>query len=622
MNKGIIPVLLLSAAVIFTVNLILFSYGQWLILPLAGAVLLLGSLSGFGSFLAWKFEIAAVGILEAAALGLMAATAYFYLLSYLKILNPLTIMAFFAISALLWLILLLDKKWRAKNLPTLKRFFTRPLSEFAVFVFPFFYAALPPSFYDSLVYHLGIPNLYLQSGGFVATPQFVYANTFIYYEIAMIPAVFIGEIVPRLFHFLLGALFIVAVADEAVERWGVRSRCKLILAVVSLPMTLFLLVTCKNDLPGAIFIFLAIRHYQRQNSKLSAVFWGFAVGIKYFNLLPLAIFLLLTAKPWKKGELKKFALFALIVLLAVTPLLLKNYRFAGNPFSPFLPNAFPSAFWDNDRLQRLQTDVGRMVHAPADVIRLPYALSFFNHGYGGMIGPFFLIFLPFLLLQPFKEKKWLLWALLVLATAPFFTGSLRFVYAAMVMLAIFSLQAYEGVPSRILGLVFFLVVTINFTMGFALLEKFYLGHYLLSGKTSSRQYIEHFFPAYPALAYINANTPPRAKILLAGEARNYYLHRPYQVSSALDYCILKKYLQQSRCSSEFVAAIQKDGFAYLLLNSSELQRLQKGYANLTAAEQDKLFAFLRSMEPLFRHGSTCLYAIDPPKDFQAADNVR
>ncbi len=615
MNKGVIPSLLLAAAATFTVNLLLFSYGQWLIVPLAGAVLLLVSIAGLGFFLARKFGIAAVGVLEAAALGLMATSAIFYLLSIFRVLRTPAVVAFFAGSLSLWLLLLRDRDWRAKNLATLKLFLTRPLSEFAVFAIPFFYAALPPSFFDSLVYHLGIPNLYLQSGGFIATPHFVYANTFIYYEIAMIPAVFIGGIVPRLFHFLLGTVFVLSVADEAVERWGVHSRLKLLLAAVSLPMSLFLLATCKNDLPGAMFIFLAIIHHQRQQHKLSAVFWGFAVGIKYFNLLPLALFLMLTVKPWKKDELKKFALFALILLLAVSPLLLKNFIYAGNPFSPFLAEIFPTASWDSARFQHLQADVGRMAHSFADAVRLPYALSFFIHGYGGMIGPFILVFLPFLLLHPFTGKKWLLWALLVMATAPFFTGSLRFVYAAIVVLVILSLRAYEAQAGKILDFIFVLLVTVNFTMGFALLEKFYLGHTLLSGQHDSRQYIEHFFPAYPAIAYINANTPRRARILMAGETRNYYLKRPYQVSSALDYCILNKYLADCRSSNDFTAALHRDGYSYLLINASELQRLQDGYAIMSIGEWDRLQALLDPMQPVFRHGSVSVYRISRPEGF-------
>ena len=609
MNKRIIRMLLLSAAVVFTVNLVLFSYGPWLVFPLFGALFLLLAVVGTGFFVAWKFNIAGAGILEAAALGLMATTGYFYLVSLFKILNVLAMAGFFVLAALLSLILLLDKNWRIANLPGLKHFFGRPLSEFAVFVFPLFYASLPPSFYDSLVYHLAIPNLYLQSGGFVATPQLVFANTFIYYEIALIPGVFLGDVVPRLFHFLLGALFILAVADEAVEHWGVKGRLNLVLVLVSLPMSLFLLVTCKNDLPGAFFIFLAIVHYRRQNSKLSALFWGFAVGIKYFNLLPLGVFLLLTITPWKKADLKKLAVMALIVFLVVSPLLLKNYHFSGNPFFPFFQKIFPAPFWDDGRQSLLQAEVGRIVRTPGDLVKLPYTLSFFAYGYGGLVGPFFLIFLPFLLLLPVAQKKWLLWALLVLAIAPFFTASLRFIYVIFVLLAVFSLQAYEAAGGKTLKTIFYLLIIVNFVMGFALLEKFYQAHYLLSGKFSSQQYKEHFFPAYPVFAYINANAPPGAKIVVAGEARSYYLKRPYQVSSAMDYCILKKYLEPSLTSGEFIKAMQKEGFSYLVVNFSELQRLQKNYAILTVGELDKLLYFLSSLAPVFRSGSVCLYKI-------------
>ena len=335
MSKPTLRIVLSAAAVILVVNLLLFNYSQFVILPLLGALFLLAVLTGLGDGLAALFRLSAPAILEKAALGLMAAAAYFTLAGFFGMLHAAAILVFFAAAAAVSLQRFFVGRDRGESRSGLKNFFARPLSEYAVFLVPLVYAALPPSFYDSLVYHLGIPNLYLQSGGFVATPQFVYANTFIYYEISLVPALFLGELVPRLFHFLLGTLFVLAAADAAVEHWGLRKKLPLILALVSLPMTLFLLVTCKNDLIGAIFIFLAIGRARRGDWKWSAVFWGFAVGVKVFNLLPLALFLLLTIKPWKKADLKKFAIMALIVVLAVSPLLVKNLRFTGNPFFPF-----------------------------------------------------------------------------------------------------------------------------------------------------------------------------------------------------------------------------------------------------------------------------------------------
>ena len=607
MSKPVLRAILSVAAGFFAVNLLLFNYSQYVILPLLGALLLLTALISLGDGLARLFRIQSTGVMDKAALGLMAATAYFYLVSFFNLLGLWTILLFFVVSLLLFIQRFFIHQGRRESWQGMRRFFIRPLSEYGVFLLPLVYAILPPSFYDSLVYHLGIPNLYLQSGGFVPAQQVVFANTFIYYEISLIPAVFLGDLVPRLFHFLLGSLFVLTVADEAVEHWEVKNKIILILALVSLPMTLFLLVTCKNDLVGAIFIFLAIVRFRRGDWKLSALFWGFAVGCKYSNLLPLALFVLVAFKLWSKADLKKLLFTGLIVLVAVSPLLIKNTLFTGNPVFPFLNEVFPSAHWDAGLFSRFQQEVGVMVHSPADVLRLPYDLSFFNHGSGGFVGPFFLVFLPFLILGPIRDKKWLLWAMLVLAVMPFFTSSLRYVFAAFVVLAILAVRAFEAVGSKFLRTIFLLLIVLNFVMGFALLEMIYQAHLVLSGVYSPKQYCEYVFPAYPAFAYINDKTPPEARILLVGEARNYYLKRPYLLSTAHDRSIVKKYLENARNASEFKSRVRSDGFSYLMVNFSELERLQKQYGILTVAEKEKLLLFLGALTPEFRHGPLGVY---------------
>ncbi|HEX7502086.1 MAG TPA: hypothetical protein VF451_01585, partial [Acidobacteriota bacterium] len=216
MGKPILRAILSAAAVIFTLNLLFFNYSLHVILPLLGALLLLLALLGLGDALAGWLAIGADGVLDRTALGMMAAAAYFYLAGFFGVLNRWTVLLFFTAAAAAFCARFFFRRDQPAGRESLRRFLTRPPAEFAVFLVPLVYAALPPTFYDSLVYHLGIPNLYLQSGGFVATPQFVYANTFIYYEISLIPAVFLGDLVPRLFHFFLGTIFVLAVADEAV----------------------------------------------------------------------------------------------------------------------------------------------------------------------------------------------------------------------------------------------------------------------------------------------------------------------------------------------------------------------------------------------------------------------
>ncbi len=610
MSKPMLRALLTAAALILALNLLLFTYARFVVLPLLGALFLLALCVGLGDALAGRLRVAGASLPVKAGLGLAATTAVFFLLCSLRALSAPVLLAYYALALAVFVRRFLAGGAAGENRRRALEFFSRPVAEYAVFLLPLVYACLPPTFYDSLVYHLGIPNLYLQWGGFVPTPRFVFANTFIYYEISLIPAVFLGDLVPRLFHFLLGTVFLLSVADEAVAAWGAKRRLAVLLAAVSMPMSLFLLATCKNDLVGGWFVFLAISRFRRGDWKLAAVFWGFAVGVKSFNLLPLALFALLAFRPWKPGQLRRLLLTGAIVILVLSPLLAKNWLLAGNPVFPFLPGAFPSEHWDAGRYRVMQEDVGAVARAPADLLRLPYDLFFFNHGYGGLAGPLALIFLPLLLLGPVREKRWLAWALLLLVCAPWLTASMRFVHVAFVVLAAFAAIACEAAASRLLRAVFFLVVFLNFSLGFAMLEKFYQGHAAWGGTLAPDEYRERFFPAFPAFAYLNRRAPGNAKILLVGEARNYYLRVPYQLSSALDHGIAGKYLSGSRSAREFLAALRRDGFTHLLVNSSELERLRRRYRILGEEEEARLRSFLGELTPLFQRGALAVYRCD------------
>jgi hypothetical protein len=73
---------------------------------------------------------------------------------------------------------------------------------------------------------------------------------------------------------------------------------------------------------------------------------------------------------------------------------------------------------------------------------------------------------------------------------------------------------------------------------------------------------------------------------------------------------MNPYLGRSRNAAEFTAAIKKQGFSYLLVNFHELERLQKTYDNMAAAEENKLLEFLRALTPVFSQGPVCLYQLD------------
>ena len=139
-----------------------------------------------------------------------------------------------------------------------KRFLHRPLWVGILILPAFLYAALPPTFYDTLVYHLAVPNHILLHHGFVATPNWLYSNSSNFYEVLLLLPLSLGERVPGLFHFFLGVLFLLTVVDFGRKELRLE-RGYLPLLLLTFPMTLFLLGSLKNDLPAALFLFLAFR---------------------------------------------------------------------------------------------------------------------------------------------------------------------------------------------------------------------------------------------------------------------------------------------------------------------------------------------------------------------------
>ncbi len=614
-NLSLIPYLLIGFAVIITMNLLLIRYPGDLILPLIKASILSAGVIvyGFGfNFLFGRYE---VELPEALASGLIFTTFYFFLISSLGLLNPASILLFYLIPALLMIFFMIKKRSILSR--SLSGFFKRPFPEYAIFIFPLIYASLPSSFYDTMVYHLGIPNLFIQHNGFIQTSQMIYANTSIYYEISLIPAVFAGPLVPRLFHFFIGMIFCLTLADTAVRFFNVKKKLLLLVMLVSIPVTFFLLTTVKNDLIGAFFILIGIRYFLKENYKLSAVFWGFSIGVKYFNALPLAIFLILFLLRDKfrdlKGDLKVVSLYGIVTFILLLPLFIKNYIYMNNPFFPFLTNIFDSGIFDHSRYEFMKSDVGVLIHSIKDLYSLPFTLSFREVGSGGLTGIQFLVFLPFvMLIKKIKRVMFLYFSLILLIAGAFFTSSVRFGYIAVALLSIYVILVYENLDSiraGIIKILIFVLIALNIVTAFGYHERIYKAADLYSGKLDMEEYKIEMLPSYSAISYINHNTPGNARILIVGDTRNFYLLRKYNVSSAIDYSILKGYLSGASDIVDFIRVLREDGIDYILYNMSEFQRLNKKYKRLDKEESEKFFGFVKYLTPVFEKGYSCVYKI-------------
>ncbi len=603
-----IEIMMTVMAIILTFNLLIDHYLINLILPMIKTMYLLITVFMIGyAITRFKINPKYDGFADIFARGLVFTTGYFFLFSLLKCINSYSIIVYLLSPLFLIILPLKNRKIFFTN--DLKNIFSRDIYEYIIFLIPFIYALLPSTFYDSLVYHIGIPNFILQNNGFVFAPQFMFSNMFIYYEISLIPAVFLGDFVPRLFHFFIGMIFLLSVTDFASSYLNIKKRRIFITTVVFLPLSMFLLTTVKADLISAMFIFLGIKKYIDKNYKLSGVFWGFAIGIKVFSGLAFLIFFILIIIKNKKFEIIKHLKIGLLSFLTVIPLLIKNYIFIKNPFFPFLSNIFISEYWNIARYNLVRSEVGSGYKSFTSFLTSPYRFSFKIQGAGGMVGPVFLIFLPFLaFLKKNKNFFILTFALLLLFIAPFFGEAFRYIYVVFVLLSIFVALSYQLVNSKILKAIFIVLIFFNIIYSVFTLETIYSGKKLYFGNMSIDEYRLDYFPTYMAYATINNITNKNDRILVAGEARGFLLKRKYMISSAHDYSIFLKYLKNCKTKEEFWGKIKKDNFNYLVFNLSEFKRLQT-YKRLDNRNTKKLFDFLKNTKPFRQEKNLYIYKL-------------
>ncbi len=231
-----------------------------------------------------------------------------------------------------------------------------------LYLVPSFARALtPPTGWDDQVYHLALPNLYLEAGGFVAQPWNIFAQQPGAMDLLFGWALALGDgSVAALIHFGLGLLAGLALL-EIGARMGFRRTAWIVPAlffchyVVGEEMG-----WAFNDVGMAPFLLLAwwaLWSWTRRRAgsygwALAGIAGGIVCGSKYTGALLLAgLGLCALVAGWTRGRRRKaaprtlpltagIAGFGIVSFLALVPWLLKNWAFTGNPVFPMLSGTF------------------------------------------------------------------------------------------------------------------------------------------------------------------------------------------------------------------------------------------------------------------------------------------
>ncbi|MBN2407216.1 MAG: glycosyltransferase family 39 protein [Elusimicrobia bacterium] len=528
----------------------------------------------------------------------------------------------------------------------------------AAAIFNLLMSFTPEMFYDSLNYHLGMPNYYRVYHRILPLPYKILAS----YPLAVSMLYTMGIIlkdfmIAKLLNWAFGILLVFSIINFCLRH--LKSMPAAILAAAAFYLTPTVIIrswTATNDIGLAFFIFTslsflinALREQSPGGRKwllLSAVFAGLGMGTKYtsafFIFGMLGIFTVGAFKTSVRNAAGKAALWLGVSIAVFSPWMLKNYLESGNPVHPFFSGRikvrYPYAINSSNSIDFFSDPAGKTTGLKS-VLSLPWQLSvkgggdpeFASPDYY-MIGSVFILFLPLVLLLRKDEGSGVIGDLIVFSVfsyifwALFSDSRIKYYTPAVPALGVMAGYAIErtGIRSRVfrnaLVFLFFILVLCNFLMSLPVADLMYRPFSLLTGAIDRDSFLSDSQPGYPnpsyaVYGYINRNLPRDARVLISGDAKCLYIDRKFLCASAQNLNPLIEYIRGAPDPAGLRSVLVKDGFTHIVVNEPETVR-NSGYGNLYFSRSDLeiLGGFWNSyLRELYSYKGVYLYEILPAK---------
>jgi hypothetical protein len=493
---------------------------------------------------------------------------------------------------------------------------------------------VPPHQYDSLVYHLALPQEYLRAGRLYAPDGILYAHFPQNGEMLFTLALQLGsDLLAQMFVWLSTALTVGWLLTFGRRITSAAPWAAVLVAthtaVLVMSSTTYVEPIVMLWMTGALLAFEASDEgRERGLLLLSALFMGLALGTKYYAGL-LAVLLVLRLV-WR-DRLKAAVQFAVVAGAVFSPWLIKNWICVGNPVFPFLYQFFPATKigWTSDLASgyfQVLTEYGHAGGFFHDLVRLPVLLFHNPLRFGGgmdVLGDLgwdlTLWLWAYGLYAAWKgrERRGLALLTVVYFAGWFSTGVvLRFLTAlapAMALVGAAGAAAWReaaGAPARALGagaaavLIathLFLALYIHGSFGSA---------YPLLSLEDRETFLSKRLDYYPCAAFAGSLAPD-AKLLIVGEQRGYYVPRAHLASTVHAPNLYVRRADEAASPEDLVRNLRADGFTHLLFVPREERRLAGGTGVMTergAANWKGLESHLK----MAYQGPACLVAALEP----------
>ena len=450
-------------------------------------------------------------------------------------------------------------------------------------------ALIPDVSWDADVYHLTVPRIYLEHGGFVRIPFNVYSNWPLGTELLFAAAMALRDFVlAKLLHLAFGvASALLAWRLAAGAGAGGRGAPSGVVAAalfLANPVVLAEMTVAYVDLASAFFLLLgfagihaAFRHAGSPATTgdlpgpengpprmppdssspllLAGLCAGALAAIKITGVLAavcLAVLLALEAWrarwPWR-ARARALLLLAVPVSLLLVPWLVKSWMLTGNPVYPFLYSTFGGPEWSeslSESLARWQRAIG-MGREPVDFLLLPLRVVLEGgDGYArfdGRISPLWLVLAPLSVWTAWRDE--LVRRAMILAGLSFLVWAatsqqMRFLVPVLALLAVAAARALDEVV-RVLGR--WPALSRAAAPAPALLASALLlwlawpwGRVALDNLPALGRHYEEMRAALiePAHRFVSQELPPEARLLMLDHNRGFHVRREYLADSFLE----------------------------------------------------------------------------------------
>lgn len=465
-------------------------------------------------------------------------------------------------------------------------------------------AALGPEiFYDALVYHLAAPNAYNLAGGIEHIPYNLYSNLPMAHGMLYSGALFLdGDTCAKLLNFCAG-LFSAAAAFTLGRRLYGR-RAGLWAAAVFYALTHVMVASWSAGTDTLLTLFSTLALYAALRAEgegrrgwlaLAGLMAGMAMGTKYTGLFPVlgaGAAYLVKERRFDRAMLKELAFTGLIAALVVAPWLAKNWAYKANPVYPFMTSVFGAdPLSSPEKIKGFLMETRQMGGFELKRWLLhPWEITMGKVGNSEFFSPLFLALLPvcFLLAAPSAAAP-PLWAyfLTVWLTWSFSSSMVRFLMPALPAAGVLMAGALSGRANAGVKLLSRWVMLASFCVSAAwglIIFNSQSRHLVPTGAESREEFLPktrpgHAYSSWRAYDYVNRNLPEDARVLVIGDARTFYLRRPYLAASVFDLNPVVELSAASRSGRDLYERLTAAGVTHIVLNVAEAIRLGRGYGS-------------------------------------------